>query len=207
MGGLLALSRGIDRVTTIIGRSVAWLILGAILVSAINAIVRKTFSVSSNAWLELQWYLYGGAFMLASAYTLLQNEHIRIDLVYGRWSRRGQHWIDLIGTTLFLLPFSGLMVWLLWPSLRKSYVTGEISMNAGGLIIWPAKAMLIAGFALLFIQGISELIKKIAVMRGVIPDPHSHMSAQEIAQQEAELMTVMINDDMDARNADRKTPQ
>ncbi|WP_410218049.1 TRAP transporter small permease subunit, partial [Paracoccus sp. (in: a-proteobacteria)] len=103
MGGLLALSRGIDRVTTVIGRSVAWLILLAILVSAVNAIIRKVFSVSSNAWLELQWYLFGGAFMLASAYTLLENEHIRIDVIYGRWSRRVQHWIDLLGTLLFLL--------------------------------------------------------------------------------------------------------
>ena len=131
MGGLLALSRGIDRATTAIGRSVAWLILLAILVSAINAIVRKVFSVSSNAWLELQWYLFGGAFMLASAYTLLENEHIRIDVIYGRWSRRVQHWIDLIGTILFLLPFTAIMIWLLYPSFLISWRTNEISMNAG----------------------------------------------------------------------------
>lgn len=190
MGGLLALSRGIDRVTTVIGRSVAWLILLAILVSAVNAIIRKVFSISSNAWLELQWYLFGGAFMLASAYTLLVNEHIRIDVIYGRWSRKAQHWIDLIGTVLFLLPFTTLMIWLLFPSFLISWRTNEISMNAGGLLIWPAKAILVAGFALLFIQGISELIKKIAVMRGIIPDPFPPTSNHEAGLKEAGIMTV-----------------
>ncbi|MDN5567259.1 MAG: TRAP transporter small permease subunit [Paracoccus sp. (in: a-proteobacteria)] len=190
MGGLLALSRGIDRVTTVIGRSVAWLILLAILVSAVNAIIRKVFSVSSNAWLELQWYLFGGAFMLASAYTLLENEHIRIDVIYGRWSRRVQHWIDLIGTVFFLLPFTGIMIWLLYPSFRISWRTNEISMNAGGLLIWPAKAILVAGFSLLFIQGLSELIKKIAVMRGIIPDPSPNVTSHDSGLKEAGIMTV-----------------
>ncbi|WP_083554137.1 TRAP transporter small permease subunit [Paracoccus sp. SM22M-07] len=203
MGGLLALSRGIDRATTAIGRSVAWLILLAILVSAINAIVRKVFSVSSNAWLELQWYLFGGAFMLASAYTLLENEHIRIDVIYGRWSRRVQHWIDLIGTILFLLPFTAIMIWLLFPSFLISWRTNEISMNAGGLLIWPAKAILVAGFVLLFIQGISELIKKIAVMRGIIPDPSPHASSHDSVLKEAAIMTVGLEKDRaDAASAD-----
>lgn len=191
MNGLLALARGIDRVTTLIGRSVAWLILLAILVSAINAVVRKVFSMSSNAWLELQWYLYGAAFMLAAAWTLLENEHIRIDIIYGRWSRRAQHWIDLVGTTLFLLPFTGIMIWLVYPSLMRSWRAGEISMNAGGLVIWPAKAVLLGGFILLFAQGISELIKKIAVMRGLIADPHA---VTEGSLKEAELMTAGIED-------------
>ena len=172
MGGLLALSRGIDRVNTIIGRAVSWLILVAVLVSATNAIIRKVFSISSNAWLELQWYLYGGAFLLAAAYTLLENEHIRIDIVYGMWKRRTQHWIDLIGHLFFLLPFSALAIWLIWPWLMRSYRGNEMSMNAGGLILWPAKALLLAGFVMLFVQGVSEIIKKIAVMRGMIPDPH-----------------------------------
>ena len=172
MGGLLALSRGIDRMNTFIGRTVSWLILVAVLVSAGNAIIRKVFSISSNAWLELQWYLYGGAFLLAAAYTLLENEHIRIDILYGYWSRKTQHWIDLIGHTFFLLPFCVLSIWLIWPWLKRSYLGGEMSMNAGGLILWPAKALLLAGFVLLLIQGISEIIKKIAVMRGLIPDPH-----------------------------------
>lgn len=136
MGGLLALSRGIDRMNTVIGRSAAWLILLAVIVSATNAVVRKVFSISSNAWLELQWYLYGGAFMLAAAYTLLQNEHIRIDIIYSRWSRRTQIKIDIFGTLFFLLPFTGLMINLVYHSLMISYRTGEVSMNAGGLTIW-----------------------------------------------------------------------
>lgn len=171
MNGLLALSRGIDRVNTAIGRSASWLILLAIFVSAVNAVVRKVFSISSNAYLELQWYLYGGAFLLAAAYTLLENEHIRIDIVYGAFSRRVQHWIDLLGTIFFLMPIVLLTLYLVWPWLTRSYVTGEMSMNAGGLILWPAKALLFAGFVLLFFQGISEIIKKIAIMRGLIPDP------------------------------------
>lgn len=170
MGGLLVLSRGIDRVNTVIGRNVSWLILLAIFVSATNAVIRKLFSVSSNAWLELQWYLYGGAFLLAAAYTLLQNEHIRIDIVFGVWSRRVQHWIELLGHIFFLMPFVLLSLWLMWPWLAKSYRTGEMSMNSGGLILWPAKALLFAGFVLLFLQCVSEIIKKIAVMRGLIPD-------------------------------------
>ncbi|MBM3605622.1 MAG: TRAP transporter small permease subunit [Alphaproteobacteria bacterium] len=195
MGGLLALSRGIDRVNTLIGRGVAWLILLAIIVSAVNAIVRKVFSLSSNAWLELQWYLYGAAFMLAAAYTLLENEHIRIDVIYGRWSRRAQHWIDLLGTLLFLLPFTGIMIYLVYPALRSSWRTGEISMNAGGLMIWPARAILLAGFMLLFAQGISELIKKIAVMRRIIPDPNPHVSPHEAGLKEAGLMTAGLDRD------------
>lgn len=201
MNGLLALSRGIDRVTTVIGRSVAWLILLAILVSAINAVVRKVFSMSSNAWLELQWYLYGGAFMLAAAWTLLENEHIRIDIIYGRWSRRAQHWIDVLGTVLFLLPFTAIMIWLVHPSLMRSWRAGEISMNAGGLIIWPAKAVLLAGFILLFVQGISELIKKIAVMRGLIEDPHANT---EGSLKEAELMTAGMHDERIDQNPESR---
>jgi len=171
MEGLIALSRGIDRLNEFVGKSVSWLILVSIVVSAGNAIIRKTFNESSNAWLELQWYLFGAAFLLAAAYTLKQNEHIRIDIVYGRWSRRVQHWIDLIGHLLFLMPFTLLMVCYLVPYVLRSYGSGEMSTNAGGLIIWPAKAMLLAGFLLLALQGISEIIKKIAVMTGRLEDP------------------------------------
>lgn len=172
MGGLLALSRAIDRINGFIGRVVSWLILLAIFVSATNAVIRKVFSISSNAWLELQWYLYGGAFLLAAAYTLMENEHIRIDILYGSRSRRTQHKIDLFGHVFFLMPMVILSLWLMWPWLVSSINTGERSMNAGGLILWPAKATLFAGFVLLFFQGISEIIKKIAVMRGLIDDPH-----------------------------------
>jgi TRAP-type mannitol/chloroaromatic compound transport system permease small subunit len=206
MGGLLALSRGIDRVTTIIGRSVAWLILLAIIVSSVNAVVRKVFSMSSNAWLELQWYLFGGAFMLAAAYTLLENEHIRIDIIYGRWSRRAQHWIDLVGTLLFLMPFTALMIWLAFPAFLGSWRSGEISMNAGGLTIWPARAILLGGFILLFVQGLSEAIKKIAILRGALPDLSAHADPHEAGLREAGLMTAGLRQDQ-AEDARRSTPK
>ncbi|MFD1882446.1 TRAP transporter small permease subunit [Paracoccus pacificus] len=197
MGGLLALSRFIDRMNEFIGKSVSWLILVAVIVSAANAIIRKTMNTSSNAWLELQWYLYGAAFLLAAAYTLKQNEHIRIDIIYGLWSRRVQHWIDLIGHVFFLMPFTLLMLWLFYPWVRRSYMSGEMSNNAGGLIIWPAKALLMAGFFLLALQGISEIIKKIAVMRGVIPDPNPFVSAHEAAELEgAAIRDAVVSDEL-----------
>ena len=186
MEGLLALSRAIDRFNEFIGKTVSWLILVSILVSSINATVRKAFNVSSNAWLELQWYLFGAAFLLAAAYTLKQNEHIRIDIVYGLWSRRVQHWIDLIGHIFFLMPFAVLMSVYLVPYAGRSLASGEMSTNAGGLIIWPAKALLLAGFVLLAVQGISEIIKKIAVMRGRMDDPNPFVSAHEQAEIDAQ---------------------
>lgn len=188
MQGPLALSRGIDRLNEFIGRSVSWLILVAILVSAANAVIRKVFDTSSNAWLELQWYLFGGAFMLAAAYTLRQNEHIRIDIVYGLFSRRVQHWIDLFGHVFFLMPFVTLMVFYFVPYVSLSFHSGEMSTNAGGLIVWPAKAILLAGFLLLALQGISEIIKKIAIMRGHMDDPNPFISAHEQAEREARAL-------------------
>ena len=188
MGALLGLSRGIDRVNTIIGRNVSWLILVAVLVSAANAIIRKVFNTSSNSWLELQWYLYGAAFLGAAAYTLKENEHIRIDIIYGMWSRRTQHWIDLIGNVFFLMPFVTLMIYFLYPWVMRSYRSGEVSTNAGGLILWPAKAMLLVAFIMLFFQGVSEIIKKIAVMRGDIEDPNPFVSHHEAAALEGEAM-------------------
>ena len=171
MKALLGFSRLIDDATENIGKAVAWLILVAVLVSAGNAIVRKVLNTSSNAWLEAQWYLFGAAFMLAAAYTLRQNEHIRIDIVYGLFSRRKQHWIDLLGHCLFLMPFVLLMVYFLVPYVLMSYRSGEGSSSAGGLIVWPAKAILLGGFLLLMVQGVSEIIKKIAIMRGDMDDP------------------------------------
>lgn len=188
MRGWVALARGIDRANEVIGRSMAWLILVAVLVSATNAVVRKVFSVSSNAWLELQWYLFGAAFLLAAAYTLKQNEHIRIDIVYGLFSRRAQHWIDLFGHLVFLMPFTLLMLWYLVPYVAQSFANGEVSTNSGGLVIWPAKGLLLAGFVLLALQGLSEIIKKIAVMRGVMEDPHPFVSAHEAAAKEGEAL-------------------
>jgi TRAP-type mannitol/chloroaromatic compound transport system permease small subunit len=182
MQPLVSIARAIDRFTEFVGKSVMWLILVAVLVSAINAIIRKLFNISSNSWLELQWYLFGAAFLGAAAYTLQQNEHIRIDIFYGSRSRRTQHWIDLFGHVFFLMPFVVLMVWQLVPYALQAYNSGQISTNTGGLIIWPARALLAAGFILLFLQGISEIIKKIAVMRGVIEDPHTFLSAHEQAE-------------------------
>ena len=184
MQALLALSRLIDRITAGIGKAVMWLIFIAILVSAGNAIMRKAINWSSNSLLELQWYLFGAAFMGAAAYTLQQNEHIRIDIFYGTRSRRTQHWIDLFGHVFFLLPFVTLMAWMMVPYALQAWRIGQVSTNAGGLIIWPARAILAAGFILLIGQAVSEIIKKIAVMRGLIPDPHPFVSAHEAAELE-----------------------
>jgi TRAP-type mannitol/chloroaromatic compound transport system permease small subunit len=188
MSVLLSISRGIDRLNEFIGKSVSWLILVSILVSAGNAIIRKVFDMSSNAWLELQWYLFGAAFLLAAAYTLKQNEHIRIDVVYGLFSRRVQHWIDLFGHIFFLMPFAVLMVVYLGPYALRSIRSGEMSTNSGGLIIWPAKALLLTGFFLLALQGISEIIKKIAIMRGRMDDPNPFISAHEQAELDAKAL-------------------
>ena len=188
MKGLLSLSALIDRVNEIIGKAMGAAILAAVLISAGNAVIRKAFNMSSNSWLELQWYLFGAAFMLAAAYTLKQNEHIRIDILYGAFSRRTQHWIDLFGHVVFLMPFVVLMVWMLVPYALRAFQNGEVSTNAGGLIIWPARMLLAAGFVLLALQGVSEIIKKIAVMRGVIPDPTPFITAKEAAEMEAKAL-------------------
>jgi len=185
---LTGISAIIDAINEFIGKWVSWLILASILVSAGNAVIRKVFDVSSNAWLELQWYLFGAAFLAAAAYTLKQNEHIRIDIVYGMWPRRVQHWIDLFGHVFFLMPFVTLMVIYFVPYVSLSFRSGEMSTNAGGLIVWPAKAILLAGFFLLFLQGISEIIKKIAIMRGLMEGPNPFLSAHEQAELEAKAL-------------------
>jgi TRAP-type mannitol/chloroaromatic compound transport system permease small subunit len=174
MGALLSVSRGIDAVTAFIGRWVYWLILAAVVVSAGNAVLRKLFSISSNAWLELQWYLFAAVFMLAAAYTLQRNEHIRIDIISNLLSKRRRDWIDVIGHLLFLLPLTVVMIRQLVPWVVAGIQSGEMSANAGGLVLWPARLVILLGFILLFFQGVSELIKRVAVMRGIIPDPHAH---------------------------------
>ena len=141
------------------------------LVSAGNAVSRYLFNVSSNSWLELQWYLFGAIFLLCAGYTLLHNEHIRIDVVAGRFSRRTQIWIDIFGTVFFLLPLAIIMTWLSWPIFMNAWVSNEMSSNAGGLIRWPARLLIPTGFLLLTAQGLSELIKRIAYLQGLIPDP------------------------------------
>ncbi|OQW83828.1 MAG: C4-dicarboxylate ABC transporter [Proteobacteria bacterium ST_bin15] len=185
MGALLALSRAIDGLTTWVGRIVAWAIFAAVIVSTGNAIVRKLFDQSSNSWLELQWYLFGAVFMLCSAWTLLANEHIRIDIVNNLLPVRARNWIDVIGHVLFLLPLAVLMVWTCIPFVYKSFIANEQSLNAGGLIVWPAKAIILVGFAMLLLQGISELIKRVAIMRGELEDVHGgghHAMAEAEAQ-------------------------
>lgn len=189
MTPLLALSRLIDRINEVVGRVAGYAILISVLISAGNAIVRKIWpQATSNAWLEAQWYLFGAAFLLAAAFTLKQNEHIRIDLVYGLFRRPRQHWIDLFGHVVFLLPFCLLMLYYLGPYAMKSIRSGEMSTNSGGLPIWPAKTLLLIGFILLTAQCISEIIKKIAVMRGVIEDPNPFVSAHDAATAEAEAL-------------------
>src|SRR5437660_911978 len=171
MNFLLSVSRLIDALNERIGRAIYWLILVAVLVSAGNAIVRYAFNRSSNAWLEIQWYLFSAVFLFCAGYTLLHNQHVRIDVIAGRLSKRAQAWIDVFGTLLFLLPMAITIMWLSWPVFVDAYRSHEISTNAGGLTVWPARLMVPAGFFLLVAQGISELIKRIAYLRGLIPDP------------------------------------
>ena len=170
MKALLKVSRAIDAINERIGRIVIWLVLVMALVSASNAVARYLFNLSSNAWLELQWYLFAAVFLLCAGYTLLHNEHIRIDVVSSRLSRRAQLWIDVFGTVFFLLPVTTCILVLSWPVFSNAWVSNEISGNAGGLIRWPARLLVPAGFLLLSLQGVSELIKRIAILKGIIPD-------------------------------------
>ena len=177
MGFLLAFSRAVDRTNDFIGRNVSWLVLAAVIISATNAVIRKVFDTSSNAWLEAQWYLFGAVFMLAAGYTLHRNEHVRIDVLAGNFKKRTRDWIDLICHIFFLLPFCLMMTYLAWPFFFRSFSSGEMSTNAGGLIVWPAKAVILAGFVLLTAQAFSEIIKRIAVIRGVIEEEEGHNHA------------------------------
>lgn len=171
MRPILAFCRAIDFVTETVGKSVAWLLLAAVLISAANAVVRKAFNVSSNAWLELQWYLYATVFMMAAAYALLRNKHVRIDIVSAKLTKRTRDIIDLVLHIIFLLPFTTLMVYLAWPWFWKSYKLGEMSSNASGLILWPAKLVVVLGFGLLSLQAISEVFKRYAILTGHMRDP------------------------------------
>jgi TRAP-type mannitol/chloroaromatic compound transport system permease small subunit len=170
---LLPLTRVIDAITTWIGKRLAWLILAAVVVSAANATVRKIFDTSSNAWLELQWVLFSVVFLLCASWTLLDNEHIRIDIVNNMLPKRVRDLIDVIGHAFFLLPLTIVMIITGIPFFLRSVEINEQSGNAGGLPQWPSKALIMLGFAMLLAQGISELIKRLAVMRDLIPDPHA----------------------------------
>jgi TRAP-type mannitol/chloroaromatic compound transport system permease small subunit len=180
---LLKVSRAIDAFTRWTGKRLAWLILVAVIVSALNAIVRKAFDTSSNSWLELQWVLFSIVFLLCSPWTLLDNEHIRIDIINNLLPNRVRDMIDIVGHALFLLPLTVVMIITGVPFFLRSFEINEQSGNAGGLPQWPAKSLIMLGFAFLLVQGISELIKRIAVMRGLIPDPH----ASQVHALEAEV--------------------
>ena len=168
---LLALSRLIDAINARIGQAASWLVLVVVLISAGNAVVRKLFNVSSNGLLEIQWYLFSAIFLLAAAYTLQKNEHIRIDLLVGKLSARGQAVVDIVGTLLFLMPVCYLLISFGWPMFLDAWNSGEMSSDAGGLVRWPVFLLIPVGFALLMAQGLSELIKRVAFLQGLIPNP------------------------------------
>jgi len=185
---LLTLSRLIDRTTEWIGRWIAWLVLAAVLISALNAAVRKAFNTSSNAYLEIQWYLFAAVFLLAAGYTLLRQEHVKIDVISGCFSKRTQIWIDIIGLACFVLPLVWTVIHLSLPLAIRAYEMNEYSSNAGGLIRWPVFALLPLGFLLLGVQAVSELIKRIAFLRGLIPDPTQKGKAKSAEEELAEFL-------------------
>ncbi|MCO5102588.1 MAG: TRAP transporter small permease subunit [Burkholderiaceae bacterium] len=171
MQAFLKLSRGIDWLNERVGLFVIWLILASTVISGLNAIVRKLFNYSSNGFLEIQWYLFAAAFLLASGYTLLHREHVRVDVVSSRFSKRTQIWLDVLGFVFFLAPVCAAVLWFGVPFVLQAMESGEMSSNAGGLIRWPVYLMMPLGFALLLLQGGSELIKRLAFLKGLIPDP------------------------------------
>ncbi len=189
MGPLLKISHGIDWVNAHIGRLIRWLVLAAVLISAANAIIRKVFNISSNAYLEIQWYLFAGVFMLGAGYAFLRNVHVRIDFISSKLSKRTNAMIDAAGIVVFLIPLCLILINLSWPLFTNSWVSGEMSQNAGGLIRWPAYLLMPLGFAILLAQAVSELIKRIAFLRGAIAEPMSvepgksdeEMLAEELA--------------------------
>ena len=183
MRGLLALglqfARAIDALNEAVGRGVKWLVLAATLISAGNAALRYGFGLSSNAWLELQWYLFALIFLLGAGYTLKHNGHVRIDVIYGRLGPRTQAWIDLFGGVLFLLPVAGLMAWFSWSVFAESWAIQEVSADSGGLLRWPIKLALPLGFGLLFLQGLAETIKRAGMLAGLLP--FGNEQAEEVA--------------------------
>jgi TRAP-type mannitol/chloroaromatic compound transport system permease small subunit len=183
----MAVSRLIDSLNEKIAEAVSWALLAAVIICAGNALIRYTFSTSSNAWLEIQWYLYAAMFMLASAHTLKRDEHVRIDVVVGHFSKRTQVWIDLFGYLFFMLPICGLILWYGIPYASMAVQNGEMSSNAGGLIVWPAKVLVPLGFALLILQAISEIIKRIAFLAGRI-DGHEFAKQSTTPQDEIEAI-------------------
>ncbi|GAB1579751.1 TRAP transporter small permease subunit [Bordetella petrii] len=186
MKALLAISRGIDALNLRVGRAVTWITLLVVLVSAGNALVRKVFETSSNAWLELQWYMFGAMFLLTAGYTLLKNEHVRVDILSSRLSKRTQIYIEIFGVLFFLLPMAILIMYLSWPMFMDSYVSNEQSSNSGGLVRWPVKLLIPVGFGLLVLAGVSRLIKCVGYLLGQAPDPLARAEGKSAEEQLAE---------------------
>ena len=201
MQGLLKLSRGIDRLNTQVGKWVIWLILASTAISAINAIVRKVFNTSSNAYLEVQWYLFAWSFLVAAGVTLLNREHVRIDVLNSRMPKRVQIWIDIVGFALFLTPLCLLVLYYTVPMTIQQYQSGEMSGNPGGLIRWPVWLALPVGFSLLMLQGWSELIKRIAFLSGDGPDPTVKAGEKSAEEELAEILRLRAADDKSAAAA------
>lgn len=200
MSPLLSLSRAIDAFSTLLGKLAMWMILATTLISASNAIVRKLFNVSSNAFLEIQWYLFAGVFLLASGWVFMKNAHVRIDFISSKFSARGRNWVDVFGILVFVFPLCYMMAKLGWPVFHNAWVSGEMSSNAGGLVRWPVYGLIPLGFAVLAIQAVSELIKRIAFLTGNGPDVLAHDGptdeeklAMELAEQEAARAALAAN--------------
>ena len=196
MGALLKLSAGVDALNHQIGRLIRWLVLGSVLISAGNAIIRKAFNISSNGFLEIQWYLFAGVFLLGAGFAFMRNVHVRIDFISSKLSKRTNTFIDIAGIVVFLIPLCLIMVWLSWPLFSSALASGEMSQNAGGLIRWPAYLRMPLGFGLLFIQALSELVKRVAFLRGLRDEPMSmeggksdeELLAEELAAEAAKKL-------------------
>lgn len=191
MQPLLKFSRGIDWLNEVVGRNTIWLILASTVISGVNAIVRKVFNYSSNGFLEVQWYLFAAAFLLASGYTLLHKEHVRVDVVSSRFSKRTQIWLDIFGFIFFLGPVCATVIWFGLPFFLQALRSGEMSSNAGGLIRWPVYLFMPLGFALLLLQGVSELIKRFAFLKGLIADPTIKLDAKSAEEDLAETLRLL----------------
>jgi TRAP-type mannitol/chloroaromatic compound transport system permease small subunit len=200
---LLRLSRAIDQLNLAIGKLAMVLILAATFISAGNAVVRKALGTSSNAWLEIQWYLFAAVFMLGGGYAFLRNAHVRIDFLSARFSARTRNWIDVAGIVLFLFPLCWLMAYEGWPLFARAWASGEVSANAGGLVRWPIYLLIPLGFAVLFLQGVSELIKRLAFLRGLGPDPLAHAGPSEAERLAKEIAAA----EQQAQAAVARSPQ
>ncbi len=196
MGGLLKISGLIDALNEWLGKIILWLVLAAVVISTVNAIIRKAFDISSNAWLEIQWYLFAGVFMLGVGYVLLKNAHVRIDFISSRLSKRTNAIIDLLGLVVFTIPLAVILVDLSWPLFQRAFESGEMSANAGGLIRWPVLLLIPVGFSILALQALSELIKRLAFLTGHRNEPFSveegqsdeeKLAAELAAEAEAKL--------------------